>query len=104
MSDDIIYEKLVHQNDDKGIQIRLVLSRFRDEDSLHIRKYYLSYEGEYLPSNEGIGIPTTIQSVYALLDGLLAICAREENIDGVVHHFYEVFKRLENERENQAVS
>ena len=45
-----LYEKLIYTNEDKFFQVRLVVSEFRDSIYLHIRKYFLSFEGEYIPS------------------------------------------------------
>jgi hypothetical protein len=38
----------------------------------------LSYEGEWIPSREGVSIPASLQNIYALLDGLLEICSEAE--------------------------
>lgn len=78
---DTLYEKVISENLDKAEQYRLVISEFRDEQYLHLRKYFLSYEGEWLPSKEGATIPATIESVFALLEGLLEICSHEEGSD-----------------------
>jgi hypothetical protein len=80
---DVLYEKLIFENEDKGFQYRLVVSGFKGEEYLHLRKYFLSYEGEYLPSSEGASIPSTISNVFALLEGLLKICAYEEGKDAI---------------------
>lgn len=79
MSDDVLFEKLVAENEEKGWQYRLVVSGFRGSEYLSLRKYFLSYEGEWIPTKEGATIPATIESIYALLEGLLEICAYEEN-------------------------
>lgn len=82
-----IYEKLIYENLEKGIQYKLTVSEFRDVQYLHIRKYFLDYEGEFRPTKEGAAIPATIQNTYALLDGLLEICSAEENLEAVCKHF-----------------
>lgn len=97
MSDDVLYEKVISQNDEKGSQLRLVVNTFRDVEYLHLRKYFLSYEGEWLPTKEGASMPATIQSIYALLDGLIEICAAEESIDAVNQHFQERLEKLIDE-------
>lgn len=52
-----------------------------------MRKYFLSYEGEYVPTKEGASIPASIQNVFALLDGLIEICSAEESIDVITEYF-----------------
>jgi hypothetical protein len=52
-----------------------------------VRKYFLSYEGEYVPTKEGASIPATIQNIFALLDGLIDICIAEESVDVITEYF-----------------
>jgi len=54
---------------------------------VHVRKYFLSYEGEYVPTKEGASIPATIQNIFALLDGLIDICSAEESVDVITEYF-----------------
>lgn len=82
-----LYEKLIYQNDDKFFQVRLVVNEFRGTQYIHLRKYFLSYEGEYIPSKEGISMPAAISNIYALLDGLLEIVSKEEAIEAISAYF-----------------
>ena len=77
MSD--IYQKLIFENAEKGFQYKLTVSEFRGVEYIHLRKYFLSYEGEYLPSSEGASFPLTIENTFALLEGLIEICAQAES-------------------------
>lgn len=63
------------------------MSEFRNVQYLHVRKYFLSYEGEYVPTKEGASIPATIQNIFALLDGLIDICSAEESVDVITEYF-----------------
>lgn len=95
MSDDTpLYEKVLSENLEKGKQLRLVLSEFRDVQYLHIRVYYLDYEGNWKPTREGASMPATIASIYALLDGLIELCSKEESIDSVTKHFGQKINEL----------
>lgn len=80
------YEKIIYENTDKGYQYRVTLNSFRDTEYLHIRKYFLSYEGDWVPTKEGASIPATIQNTFALLDGLIDICSNAETVDSIVTH------------------
>lgn len=82
-----LYEKLIFENEEKGFQYKLTVSEFREVQYLHVRKYFLSYEGEYVPTKEGASIPATIQNIFALLDGLIEICASEESVDVITEYF-----------------
>ena len=75
MDDNTLYEKDIFENEAKGHLIKLVLSKFMDVEYLHLRKYYQDFEGEWHPTKEGVAIPASIPSIYALLDGLIEICS-----------------------------
>lgn len=75
---DSIYEKIIFTNEDKGEQYRLTVSEFRDSHYLHLRKYFLSYEGEWIPSSEGASIPAEIANIRNVLHALVDICAKAE--------------------------
>lgn len=78
MDSNIHYDKLVEENMEKGYQIRLVVNEFREVIYIQLRKYFLSYEGEWVPSREGVSIPASTENIYAMLDGLFDICSRAE--------------------------
>ena len=78
MDDNIPYSKVIHENMEKGFQVRLVVNEFREVYYFQLRKYFLSYEGEWTPSKEGVSIPAEVENIYALLDGMLEICAVAE--------------------------
>jgi hypothetical protein len=86
---DVLYEKVISENEDKNSQLRLVVNEFRDVQYLHLRKYYQDYEGNWMPTKEGASMPYTIAGAYALLDGLIEIVATEESVDSINTHFAE---------------
>jgi len=69
----IVYEKCIHEA--KDYNLMLTVSEFRGNTYLNIRKYFLSYEGEYIPSKEGISMEFGIENTLALLEGLLELVA-----------------------------
>lgn len=86
MDSNILYDKLIEENLDKGFQVRLVVNEFREVIYIQLRKYFLSYEGEWIPSREGISIPASIENIKAMLDGLFDICAKAEGEDIVKYY------------------
>lgn len=94
----VIYEKVIYENPDKGFQLRLVLNNFRDVEYLHIRKYFMSYDEGYLPSKEGVSLPANIESIFSLLDGLVEICSLEENKHVVVEYLNKLISTLKDEQ------
>lgn len=91
MDSNILYEKLIEENYEKGFQIRLVVNDFRDVTYFQLRKYFLSYEGEWIPSREGISVPASLENIYAVMDGLLDICAQAEG-EEIIKHYAERIK------------
>lgn len=81
-----VYEKLIYQNDDKFYQLKLTVSEFREKYYVNIRKYFLSYEGEYIPSREGVSMEASLDNILSLLDGLMEIVSKEEARDMVKKH------------------
>lgn len=86
MDDNIHYNKIIEENMDKGFQVRLVVNEFRNVEYIQLRKYFLTYEGDWQASREGISIPASIENIYGLLDGLLDICAEAEGSDIIWHY------------------
>lgn len=85
MSD--LYEKLIYTNEDKFYRLMLTVSEFKGKYYCNVRKYFLSYEGEYLPSNEGITMEAGLSNIFALLDGLIEIVSKEEAI-GLIDEYF----------------
>ncbi|HEY9705063.1 MAG TPA: PC4/YdbC family ssDNA-binding protein [Allocoleopsis sp.] len=77
-SQPLSFEKLIYEDYERGTQVKLVVSDYRQVEYLHIRKYYQSYDSGYLPTQEGVSIPATLDAVYNLLDGLLELCSKAE--------------------------
>lgn len=96
MDSNILYERLIEENLEKGFQVKLVVNDFREVTYIQLRKYFLTYEGDWQASREGISIPASIENIHSLLYGLLDICAKAEG-EEVITHFYEkiVKKSLE---------
>ena len=82
-----LYKKIIYDNQDKFYQLNLTVSEFREKYYVNIRKYFQSYEGEYIPSKEGISMEASISNVLSLLDGLIDIVAKEEAIDLIDAYF-----------------
>jgi hypothetical protein len=87
MNEPELYEKLIYQNDDKFYQLRLVVNEFRGQQYVHIRKYFMTYEGDYQASKEGISMVAGMDNILSLLDGLMEICSKEENLSAITKHF-----------------
>lgn len=91
MDDNIQYEKIISENMEKGFQVKLVVNDFRDVTYIQLRKYFLTYEGDWQASREGVSIPASMENIYALLDGLLDICSQAEG-EEIIKHYSEKLK------------
>lgn len=78
MSENLHYEKTIYDNLEKFYQLKLTVSEFRDKYYINIRKYFQSYEGEFVPSKEGVSMEASMENIYALLDGLFEIVSNGE--------------------------
>lgn len=93
---DIEYEKTIYENLEKGYQLRLVVNEFRSVQYLHVRKYFLSYEGTWTPSKEGISMAASLQNIFGLLDGLIEISSKSESLDSIITHFENKISELKS--------
>lgn len=82
-----LFEKIIYENEIKGYQLRMVLSEYREVLYIHIRKYFLSFEGEYVASKEGVSFPAEIDNIYNLLEGLIELSSYEESRIAVLKFF-----------------
>jgi len=91
---DDIYERIILEQDHKETQWRLVISKFRDVEYLHLRKYYLSFDEGYKPTKEGACIPFELNSLSNLFDALVEILSLAESKDSIETHFKELLRDL----------
>ena len=78
MSDNIHYEKLIYENQDKFYRLYVTVSEFKDKYYVNIRKYFQSYEGDFVPSREGVSMEASIGNVQAVIEAFLEIASNEE--------------------------
>ena len=93
-ADDDIYERIILEQENKEIQWRLVVSKFRDTEYLHLRKYYLDFEGTYMPTKEGACIPFELNSLSNLFEALVEILSLAESKGSIEKHFKGLIKDL----------
>jgi hypothetical protein len=89
----ILYERLIEENLEKGFQVKLVVNDFREVTYIQLRKYFLTYEGEWQASREGVSIPASIENIHSLLYGLLDICAKAEGEEVIKFFYDEIVKK-----------
>lgn len=92
MSDDL-FSRIVHYDPEKEVQLRLTVNEFRNVQYLHIRKYFLDFEGNWVPTKEGISMPLMIQNSLALFLALseLVSAAEKELVDEALADILEIY-------------
>mgnify|MGYP000057299962 FL=1 len=82
-----VYEKIIHYDEVKETQIRLTVSSFRGIEYLHVRKYYLGFDEEWLPSADGIAMELDFDNSRELFSGLVEILSLAESKEILEEHF-----------------
>ena len=82
-----MYERVIHYDNEKEIQVRLVVSEFRGTEYLHLRKYYLDFTEEWKPSNEGVSMPLSFENSKELFAGLVEILSLAES-KGILKEYF----------------
>lgn len=82
-----IVEKIIYTNEEQYYQYRLTVGEFRDVVYINIRKYFMDFEGNYVPSREGATFPLTLQSLTNLLEGLMEIATKADRDEALNKYF-----------------
>lgn len=81
-----VVDKVLYTDHEKFFQYRLTVSDFRGQTYLNIRKYFMDFEGEYIPSKEGATFPLTLDSLSQLMDGLFEILSEAEAHEAITNY------------------
>jgi hypothetical protein len=91
---DNIYELIIHEDEQKQNQIRLVVNQFRGVEYISIRKFYMEFNGDWCHSNEGVTIPMDISNVKNLFKGLAEIMSLAESKEIIEEYFGDIVKEI----------
>ena len=89
-----MYERIIHYNEDKETQVRLTVSSFRGIEYLHLRKYYLAFDEEWMPSSEGIAMEIDFDNSRELFAGLVEILSLAESKEILEEHFKDFLDQI----------
>lgn len=89
-----VYEKVIHFDEEKHVEIRLAIKEFRGIEYLHLRKYYLDFNEEWKPSSEGIAMQLDFDNSRNLFVGLVEILSLAESREIIEEHFADLIKDL----------
>jgi len=89
-----VYERVIWQDESGFNQVRLTINEFRGVEYLHLRKYFLDFEGDFQPSNQGLAIPLEVESTRELFIGLSEIMSLAENRACIEEFFGDIIKEI----------
>lgn len=90
-----LYEKLIHFDADKNLQVKLTINTFRDVEYIAIRKYYQDFESEdWLPSKEGVTMALDFDNSRNLFIALAEILSLAESKEVIEETFGDLIKDL----------
>jgi len=87
-----VYEKVINQKETE--QVRLVINTFRGVEYISLRKYFLDFEEEWLPSKEGITMPLDIDNSRELFVGLVEILSLAESKSILESEFKDILDEI----------
>lgn len=90
--DEEIYSRIIHNTED--FQVRLTINRFRGTEYLHLRKYYLDFSEEWMPTKEGVAMPLDLENSKELFIGLVEILSLAESKDVIISNFKELLQDI----------
>ena len=88
------YEKVIHYDEEKEVQVRLIVSSFRGIEYLHLRKYYLDFNEEWKPTPEGVAMPLDFNNSRELFVGLTEILSLAESKEIIEEQFQDLIDNL----------
>ena len=89
-----MYERVIHYDEEKEVQVRLIVSSFRGIEYLHLRKYYLDFNEEWKPTPEGVAMPLDFNNSRELFVGLTEILSLAESKEITEEQFQDLIDNL----------
>jgi len=87
-----VYERAIWQDEEGHNQVRVVVNTFREVEYLHIRKYYLDFDGEWQPTGQGLAIPLSIDMTVELFSAVAEIMSLAESRSVIEQYFGEIIR------------
>ena len=86
------YSRIIHYDPLKETQVRLTINTFRGVEYLHLRKYYMDFDEEWKPTQEGIAMPIDFENSRELFSGLVEILSLAESKAIIEEHFSDLIQ------------
>lgn len=92
MDDGEIYSRVIHCTDD--FQVRLTVNVFRGVEYLSVRKYYMDFSEQWMPTKDGVSMPLDLSNAKELFIGLVEILSLAESKDVIISNFRELIQDI----------
>lgn len=89
-----LYERVIHYDEEKQVQVRLTVNTFRGVEYLSLRKYYMDFNEEWKATPEGISMALDFNNSRELFCGLVEILSLAESKEILEEHFLDLIKNL----------
>ena len=89
-----LYEKVISENEEGTEQVKLTINTFYDTEYLHLRKYYLDFDGDFKPSKDGIAMRLDFNNSKGLFEGLVEILSLAESKSILETHFKDILDEI----------
>jgi hypothetical protein len=91
--DEPLYEKLIHFDEVKNLQVKLTVNTFRGVEYLAIRKYYQDFSTEdWMPSKEGVTMALDFDNSRNLFISLAEIMSLAESKEVIEETFGDIIR------------
>jgi len=89
-----MYEKVISENEEGTEQVKLTINTFRDVEYLHLRKYYLDFDGDFKPSKDGVAMKLDFNNSKNMYEGLVEILSLAESKSILETHFKDILDEI----------
>ena len=89
-----MYEKVISENEEGTEQVKLTINTFYDVEYIHLRKYYLDFDGDFKPSKDGVAMKLDFNNSRGLFEGLVEILSLAESKTILETHFKDILDEI----------
>ena len=89
-----LYEKVISENEEGTEQVKLTINTFYYTEYLHLRKYYLDFDGDFKPSKDGVAMKLDFSNSKNLFEGLVEILSLAESKTILETHFKDILDEI----------
>jgi len=89
-----VYQKIISEKESGDEQVRLTINEFRGVEYIHLRKYYLDFDGDFKPTKDGVAMPLTFENSRRLFEGLVEVISLAEAKEILETHFKDILDEI----------